>query len=246
MPRNVFVTATPQMHFPQYALPYPHWMNQHLEQHGYAIIPKILSADEIQRLSVALGATDGAGRRGLLTDPVVSHFAHSPKLIDLVRPHLPSEPRPVRAIYFNKTAEANWLVAWHQDLTIAVREQIETPGYTAWSVKDGIPHVQPPVEFLQNMLTIRIHLDDCDETNGALRVLAGTHKFGRLGAQEIEELRSRYPEHLCTLAAGDVLLMRPLLLHASSRSLGLRQRRVLHLEYAGFTLPATLAWNTAA
>jgi hypothetical protein len=221
-------------------------MNQHLEQHGYVIIPKILSADEIQRLATALGTPDGAGRRGLLTDPIVAHFAHLPKFIDLVRPHLPAEPRPVRAIYFNKTAEANWLVAWHQDLTIAVRERVELPDFTAWSVKDGIPHVQPPVEFLQNMLTIRLHLDDCDETNGALRVLAGTHKFGRVPAEDIEELRSTHPEHLCTLSAGDVMLMRPLLLHASSRSQGLKPRRVLHLEYAGFTLPAELAWSEAA
>lgn len=221
-------------------------MNQHLEQHGFVIIPKVLAADEIERLQVALGATEGAGRRGLLADPAVAHFAHSARLVGLLRPLLPAGPQPVRAIYFNKTAEANWLVAWHQDLTIAVRERVEVPGFTAWTVKDGIPHVQPPVELLQNMLTIRVHLDDCDETNGPLRVLAGTHKFGRLSAEEILEMRDRHPEHLCCASAGDVMLMRPLLLHASGRSLGVRQRRVLHIEYAGFALPAGLGWSDAA
>ncbi|HSY17900.1 MAG TPA: phytanoyl-CoA dioxygenase family protein [Candidatus Acidoferrales bacterium] len=221
-------------------------MNQHLEQHGFVIVHKVLSADEAQQLGMELGAVEGAGRRGLLAEPAVAHFAHSARLIDLVRPHLPAEPRPVRAVYFNKTAETNWLVAWHQDLTIAVKEKADLPGFTAWSVKEGIPHVQPPVELLQNMLTIRVHLDDCDETNGALRVLAGTHKLGRLGAGQIEELRGQHPEHLCRAAAGDVMLMRPLLLHASGRSLGVKQRRVLHIEYAGFTLPAGLDWSDGA
>jgi ectoine hydroxylase-related dioxygenase (phytanoyl-CoA dioxygenase family) len=99
---------------------------------------------------------------------------------------------------------------------------------------------------LQNMLTIRIHLDDCDETNGALRVLGGTHKLGRLPADEIEDVRSRHTEHLCRASAGDVMLMRPLLLHASGKSQGIKQRRVLHIEYAGFTLPMGLAWSDAA
>ena len=221
-------------------------MNQHLDQHGFVILPKVLGADEIGRLQVALGVTEGAGRRGLLAEPAVAHFAHSSKLIDLLRPLLPADPQPVRAIYFNKTAEANWLVAWHQDLTIAVAKRVEVPGFTAWSVKDGIPHVQPPVELLQNMLTIRVHLDDCDETNGALRVLPGSHKSGRLSAEEIQEMRDQHPEHLCSAFAGDVMLMRPLLLHASGPSVGVRQRRVLHVEYAGFALPAGLGWSDLA
>jgi hypothetical protein len=221
-------------------------MNQHLEQQGFAIIPQVLTPDELQRLGTALGPMEGAGRRGLLVDPVVAHIARLPKLIDLARANLPAEPHPVRAIFFNKTADANWMVAWHQDLTITVAKRVEVPGFTAWSMKDGVPHVQPPVELLQNMLTIRIHLDDCDETNGALRVLAGTHNLGRLTAEQIQELRGKHPEHLCDAAAGDVMLMRPLLLHASSRSHGVAERRVLHLEYAGFTLPSGLAWSDVA
>lgn len=221
-------------------------MSQHLKQHGFAIVPKFLSANELQPLGEALGTIDGAGRRGLLAEPVIIHFAHLPRIIELLRAHLPAEPRPVWAIYFNKTADANWLVAWHQDLTIAVAERAEVPGFTAWSVKDGVPHVQPPVGLLQNMLAIRLHLDDSDETNGALRVLAGTHKLGRLSAERIRELREQQPEHLCRVEAGDVMLMRPLLLHASGRTQGVRPRRVLHIEYAGFTLPACLAWSDVA
>jgi Phytanoyl-CoA dioxygenase (PhyH) len=221
-------------------------MNTHLKQHGFAIVPKVLTADEVTGLIEALGLISGAGQRGLLTDPVVSHFAHSPKILDLLRPNLPAEPRPVRAIYFNKTADANWLVAWHQDLTIAVEERKKVAGFTGWSVKDGIPHVQPPINLLKNMLTVRLHLDDCDETNGALRVLGGTHRLGRLSPDEIQELRAMKTEYLCSVSAGDVLLMRPLLLHASGKSKGIRQRRILHIEYAGFSLPEELNWSEAA
>jgi hypothetical protein len=221
-------------------------MNQQLEQKGFAIVSNVLSTDEVEGLIVALGMVIGAGRRGLLAMPAVHDFAHLPKILDLARPNLEAEPRPVRVIYFNKTADANWSVAWHQDLTIAVQERVEVPEFTGWSVKEGVPHVQPPEEFLENMLTLRVHLDDCDETNGALKVLAGTHRLGRLSADEIHELSAKHQECLCSAKAGDVMLMRPLLLHASSRSQGIRPRRVLHIEYAGFTLPEPLRWSDRA
>ena len=221
-------------------------MHQQLEQKGFVLIPNVLSADEVEGLIVALGRVTGAGRRGLLTVPAVYNLARLPKMLELVRPNLAAEPRPVRAIYFNKTAEANWFVAWHQDLTIAVQAQGAVPEFTGWSVKDGVPHVQPPVELLENMLTLRIHLDDCDETNGALLVSAGTHRLGRLSADQIQELIAKHQEHRCSAKAGDVMLMRPLLLHSSGRSQGLRQRRVLHVEYAGFTLPEPLKWSENA
>src|SRR5690349_3464988 len=98
----------------------------------------------------------------MLTVPTVAALAKSEKLLDLVRLHTCGSPLPVRAIWFNKSAAANWLVAWHQDLAIAVRERVDVPGFEAWSVKEGVPHVQPPAEVLQRMLTVRIHLDDAD------------------------------------------------------------------------------------
>ena len=96
------------------------------------------------------------------------------------------------------------------------------------------------------MLTVRLHLDDADETNGALRVLPGTHRLGRLSSQEIHEQRARQSDVLCAVVAGDALLIRPLLLHASGRSTSERHRRVLHIEYAAFTLPEGLHWHEAA
>jgi hypothetical protein len=83
----------------------------------------------------------------------------------------------VPATLFDKTADANWLVPWHQDLTICVKKKVDVPGYGPWTIKAGVPHVQPPVAILDRRLAVRIHLDNCSERNGALRVLPGTHRF---------------------------------------------------------------------
>ena len=221
-------------------------INDLLEQQGFAIIPHVLTTSEREELIESLGPVTGARRRGLLALPVVAQLARSSRLLDIVRPHLPADPRPVRAIYFDKSPEANWLVAWHQDFTLALRARTDAPGFGPWSIKDGVPHVQPPIHLLEQMLTTRLHLDDCDETNGALRVLPGSHRLGRLSAERIQQLRASHRDHLCHLTAGDALLMRPLLLHASSRSQGNRHRRVLHIEYAAFPLPQPLEWHEAA
>lgn len=221
-------------------------MNPNIEQHGFSFAHAVLSADERRELVSLLGPVSSAGRRGLLALPAVAELARSARMLELIRPHVPTEPFPVRAIYFDKSPEKNWLVPWHQDLTLALRACAEAPGFGPWSVKDGIPHVQPPIELLQQMFTVRLHLDDADENNGALRVLPGSHRFGRLDAPQIQALRVEHAEFLCTASAGDALLMRPLLLHASSRSNCDRHRRILHIEYASFALPSGLEWNEAA
>lgn len=217
--------------------------SSNLEHDGFALIPAALEKQAVGQLLTLLGAVNGAGRRGLLALPEVSALARSPRVLDLVRPYLPQEPQPVRALYFDKSPDANWLVPWHQDLTLAVRERVDAPGFGPWSAKEGVPHVQPPVELLERMLAVRLHLDDAGTDNGALRVLPGTHRLGRLTAERIQELRASVPEQTCVALAGDALLMRPLLLHASGRSESGRHRRVLHLEYAAFELPPGLSWH---
>jgi Phytanoyl-CoA dioxygenase (PhyH) len=221
-------------------------MNHDVESYGFSIAARTIPISAQQQLIADLGAIAGAGRRGLLKFPSVIALARSSQILNLVRPHLPSEPIPVRTLYFDKSPTQNWLVAWHQDLTIALSHRSEISGFGPWSIKEGIPHVQPPVELLQQMLTVRIHLDDADATNGALRVLPNSHRFGRLSPEQIQEQRAQQLEFICTVSAGDALLMRPLLLHASGRSTSSRHRRVLHIEYAGFALPEGLQWNEAA
>jgi len=161
---------------------------------------------------------------------------------DLATAALGRDAFPVRAICFDKTREANWKVTWHQDVTIAVRKRIETPGYGPWSIKDGLSHVQPPASVLQRMVTVRLHLDDCGDANGPLRVVPGSHVHGRLSAVDISALRARESEVHCTALRGDVILMRPLILHASSAATAPDHRRVLHIDYAIDGLPCGLEW----
>jgi ectoine hydroxylase-related dioxygenase (phytanoyl-CoA dioxygenase family) len=221
--------------------------------HGFAIVENVVDTETISSLLNALatirldGASQRAGKafgiRNLLNVvPVARELAQSSACLDLVEPILGNSARVVRGVYFDKHQDANWKVAWHQDLSIAVRERIEVEGYGPWSIKAGIPHVQPPVEVLENMLTVRLHLDDADETNGALRVLPGTHKQGRLDARQIEYCKQHDTAVTCSLKSGGALVMRPLLLHSSTTAATPRHRRVLHFEYAAVDLPCGLSW----
>jgi ectoine hydroxylase-related dioxygenase (phytanoyl-CoA dioxygenase family) len=149
---------------------------------------------------------------------------------------------PVRVLFFDKTQQTNWLVPWHQDLTIAVAGRVDVDSFFPWSVKEGVVHVQPPVALLNRMVTVRLHLDDCDASSGALNVIPNTHFSGKLSPAEIERYRSRGPIVSCAAKHGDALLMCPLLLHASSPAKNPRHRRVLHVEFASESLPGGLAW----
>jgi hypothetical protein len=217
--------------------------NPSFECAGFTRLPAVFTAAECGHMTQVLGAVAGAGRRGLMKVPAVRELVDSERVKDCLQPYLAGAPRLVRAIYFDKSPGANWLVPWHQDLTFAVRERKDVPGFGPWSMKDGIPHVQPSVALLEEVVTMRIHLDACDVENGALKVLPGTHGVGRLGAEQIQDCRNRVNEVLCEMDAGDVLLMRPLLLHASGKSTSERHRRILHLEFCGVDLPGGLEWS---
>ncbi|QDS99418.1 phytanoyl-CoA dioxygenase family protein [Adhaeretor mobilis] len=185
------------------------------------------------------------GRRDLFQlREVICNFACSQVVSDLVGPVLGSQARCVRGLVFQKNANLNWQVAWHQDRTIAVKKKSEVGGYQAWSVKQGIPHVNPPSELLERMLTLRIHLDSANQENGVLEVLPGSHMGGILTEIEIAELAQNTKSVPCIAQPGDVLLMRPLLLHASRKVNSTNPRRVLHLEYAAESLPTPLQWHT--
>ena len=224
-----------------------------LEREGFVVLEDVLWAEHISRLQNSLanirldGSSHRAGKafgiRNLFNvAPVARQIADSPACRNLVEPILGSGARVVRGVYFDKHRDANWKVAWHQDLTIAVRERVDVEGYGPWSIKAGIHHVQPPVEVLENMLTVRLHVDDADDTNGALRVLPGTHKFGRLDARQIEYWKRRQTAVTCSVRSGGAVVMKPLLLHSSTTATTLRHRRVLHFEYSSFDLPAGLRW----
>jgi ectoine hydroxylase-related dioxygenase (phytanoyl-CoA dioxygenase family) len=133
-------------------------------------------------------------------------------------------------------------VALHRDLSIPVSEPIDSVRCTGWSEKDGSLFVQPPTSVLEELVAIRVHLDDCDERNGALRVVPGSHRLGRLSSAQACLARDVRGDRRVPVAMGGVMVMRPLLLHSSSKvSLDL-PRRVLHFVFGPGTLPGGLRW----
>lgn len=218
-----------------------------LESDGFAVVRGALSSTQLAQLRNCLEQLGHhrctAGVRALGTRiPAVRDLANSTLLKSLCESVLKGDVRLVRSMYFNKSMDANWQVAWHQDLTIAVEERVHVEGFRSWSTKDGILHVQPPPEILERMLSVRLHLDAADESNGALWVAPKTHRLGRIDAGRAAQVAHEHAHVLCQMSAGDALLFRPLLLHASRKATSDRPRRVLHLEFADCELPEPLQW----
>lgn len=226
---------------------------RNLDALGFAVVADALSAAEVATLLAATNTLPAAkpdevrgGYRDLFTLlPAVRDLAGHPGIRRWPAAVLGPGCFAVRAILLDKTPGANWKAAWHQDLTISTRERIERPTFGPWSIKAGIPHVQPPVSILENMLTVRIHLDRCGIDNGPIRVLPGSHRHGKLSPGAMSDWGERVATISTPCAAGGLLLMRPLLLHASSASTAPGHRRVIQLEYASGPLPEGLHWHEA-
>jgi ectoine hydroxylase-related dioxygenase (phytanoyl-CoA dioxygenase family) len=207
------------------------------DENGFQIIDNAISTESCDKIHKTIETASNLRQPHLKFPAILMSFAESP-----LRPFLAPPWHFIRSIFFDKTPEANWGVPWHQDLTICVRERRDAPGFGPWSIKDGLHHVHAPAEILDQILTIRVHLDDCTPENGALSVLPGSHKLGRMTDQQIESFRATHPEITCSIRKGGVLLMKPLLLHASSRATNPTHRRVLHFEVTQSTLPHGLEW----
>jgi len=149
----------------------------------------------------------------------------------------------VRAVLFDKTATANWVVAWHQDRTIPVVARIEVEGFTPWTTKDGVPHVAPPFDILARMVTLRVHLDPVDDTNAPLRIALGSHRRGCVAAVQAERVAASGKQGVCHAEAGDIWAYRTPILHTSDRAATPARRRVLQVDYADFDLPGGLEWR---
>jgi ectoine hydroxylase-related dioxygenase (phytanoyl-CoA dioxygenase family) len=216
---------------------------QRFEREGFAITPSLLSSDEIASLIALIEAhmspdQKRGGVRDIMTRvPELRAVADAPAMREIVSRVLGTDAVVVRSTLFDKTGGANWKVPWHQDVTIAVRDRAELEGFGPWSVKEGVLHVQPPTEVLEQMVTIRVHLDACPASNGALRVMPQTHRLGRINQNDAPAHVIEPEAICCEAAAGEALVMRPLLLHASSAATRPSHRRVLHFDYAASDLP---------
>ncbi|EPX56333.1 hypothetical protein D187_007675 [Cystobacter fuscus DSM 2262] len=221
-----------------------------IEREGFALLPEAVPDAGVEallaRLSTLSPGTEprrrGGTRQLFEAVPEAREYARSGAMRAAAEAVLGPGCFAVRALLFDKTPEANWKVIWHQDLTIAVRERHPVEGFGPWSEKAGIPHVQPPTGLLERMVAVRLHLDDCGAENGPVRVLPGSHRAGRLGPDAIAAWRERTAPVDCLVPRGGLLVMRPLLLHASSPATAPAHRRVLHLEYAAESLPEGLEW----
>lgn len=206
------------------------------QRDGALKLPKLLPPDAVEALRAF--PTAGAGVR--------LHDARLPRLLAPVTGAasalLGMPAGPVRAVLFDKTAEANWAVAWHQDRTIAVAERVEAEGFGPWSRKDGALHVMPPVAVLEQMATVRIHLDPCGPENAPLRVALASHRRGLVPAAEAAKAAGEHQELICLAEAGDVWAYSTPILHASDRSRSPSRRRALQVDYAAFELPGGLRW----
>jgi len=217
-------------------------------ENGFAVIPSVLSRFQVGALidavEVANGPTAGKGgiRNLLERVPSVRDFADVDPIRALVEHLLGRNAFASRAILFDKTPTTNWKVPWHQDLTISVEARLDVAGFGPWTVKEGVLHVQPPIAILESMLAVRIHLDDCSEDNGPIRVIPGSHRRGRLTMEQIQTAQSESPSVPCPVGSGGVLLMRPLLLHASSAAVSPGHRRVIHIEFGSTDLPGGLRY----
>lgn len=220
---------------------------------GFTVVEHVFSDSEIEAIvsSIELADTSKlafrksadlfAIRQFLKEVPQAIPLIFVEKLNSIISSLFGKDYFVVKSIYFDKPGESNWFVSYHQDLTISVDKKADVEGFGPWTLKQNQYAVQPPLHILENNFTIRIHLDDTDERNGALRVIPKSHLKGVYRPETIDWSKER--EFTCKVSKGGVMLMRPLLLHASSRTTNDKKRRVVHIEFSNQSLPEPLHWS---
>jgi hypothetical protein len=223
----------------------------HLRQHGYASARAAVSPDDVRHvislveplLAGDQGSKPGV-RRVLQREPRLGELLRRTGVASLARQVCGEGVGIVRAIVFDKSPTANWLVPWHQDAVVAVKQRHDVIGFGPWSIKDGEPHCRPPRSVIDEVAVLRVHLDPCGPEQGPLRVIADSHLNGALVDHELRAAVEMGTSVDCVADAGDIVLMRPLTIHASSRATKpAARRRVLHLECCAVRLPTPLEWG---
>jgi ectoine hydroxylase-related dioxygenase (phytanoyl-CoA dioxygenase family) len=223
-----------------------------LIENGFATVNHIYSDQEVEQILNAINHADNdketfrkssdlfAIRQFLKEIPAVVKLVFNTNLKELIQQIFGNNYVVVKSIYFDKPETSNWYVAYHQDLTISVDKKVELDTFGPWTIKQNQFAVQPPIHILENMFTIRIHLDDTDEHNGALKVIPASHLKKIYRPENIQH--NKETEHICEVKKGGVMLMKPLILHSSSRTSNKKRRRVIHIEFSNQELPSELQW----
>ena len=225
---------------------------ENLLQVGFTIIHDIYSNEEVEQILATIEKADKTNetfrkssdlfaiRQFLKEIPEAKNLIYNSNLTTIVNQLFGEGFFTVKSIYFDKPETSNWYVAYHQDLTISVDKKINIEGFGPWTVKQNQFAVKPPLEILKNIFTIRIHLDDTDEQNGALKVVPGSHNKNIYRPETIDW--SVEKETSCNVSKGGIMIMKPLLLHSSGRTTNNKKRRVIHIEFSNKELPAELNW----
>jgi ectoine hydroxylase-related dioxygenase (phytanoyl-CoA dioxygenase family) len=222
-----------------------------LSKNGFSIVENIYSEEEIDTILNLIDTESKdnwrfrknkdlfAIRCFLKEIPTLNTLIFNEKLKQIIH-NLNPKYRVIKSIYFDKPPRNNWNVNWHQDLTISVLDKQNTEGYKNWLPKDDYYSVQPTTDILEDIVTVRIHLDDCNMQNGALRVLPKSHSH----IQDFAHLENDFDkeEVICAVKKGGILMMKPLIFHSSKRTENAASRRVIHLEFSSKELPKSLIW----
>ncbi len=219
-----------------------------IQDNGLEIIKNFLPQEMIEEIIHEVSSYEGNDAKHGIRNAEkkfssINTLIKSQLVQDKAKEILGSSPMLVRSIFFDKTPEKNWLVTWHQDKTISVNAKTEITGWGPWSVKDNSHHVQPDLSVLNQMVTFRLHLDDANENNGCLKVIPNSQNKGIMKQSDIDTIVKTERSFNCVVQAGDVVLMRPHILHSSSKSTTPNHRRVVHLEFSNYDLPQGLKWD---
>jgi ectoine hydroxylase-related dioxygenase (phytanoyl-CoA dioxygenase family) len=220
---------------------------------GFAVVNDIFSIEEIDRLLSIISTTGTSSpnfrqtthlfaiRQFLKEVPASSPVIFNSRFNSMITELFGADYFVVKSIYFDKPEASNWWVAYHQDLTISVDKKMDIPGFGPWTIKQDQFAVQPPLDILKDNFTVRIHLDDTNEENGALNIIPKSHLKGIYRPETINWQMET--EQTCCVKRGGVMLMKPLLLHASKRTTNNSKRRVVHIEFSRSSLPDGLKWT---
>jgi len=224
-----------------------------LTENGFSVIDSVYTEDEIIEISKIINSLDISNpifrktddlfaiRQFLKEVPEIKALVFNPKLIEIIKAIGGNNCFVVKSIYFDKPEKSNWFVSYHQDLTISVNEKKEIQKFTNWTKKHKQFAVQPPTEILENIFTIRIHLDDTNSENGALKILEKSHLKSVYRVDKIDFRTEN--EVICEVNSGGIMLMKPLLFHGSNKTTNDKNRRVIHIEFSDKILPENLQWS---
>ena len=212
-----------------------------LEPDGRAWFRGLLPAPELSMLDVTC-ATQGAPGARLEWKAEIAQALS--RVTQVARELLPGA-KPVRLVAFDKSAETNWGLPWHQDRVVALHERVEAPGFSNWTRKAGVWHAEPPPGVMEDMIFARVHLDPADEASGCLKLALGSHRAGRIAEDDIGDVVAAATQEACVAARGDVLFAKALILHRSRPSQSGAARRALRIDYSAVTLPLPVRWAVA-